>query len=93
MARLPSLSAASAAIAIAVVGGLAPITVATTAQAADTPRTVTLVGSLQSEAGCPADWAPDCAATELTREGDTTAYSKDLKVPAGTYELKVTTTS
>jgi len=93
MARLPSLSAASAAIAIAVVGGLAPITVATTAQAADTPRTVTLVGSLQSEAGCQADWAPDCAATELTREGDTTAYSKDLKVPAGTYELKVTTTS
>jgi hypothetical protein len=55
MARLLSLSAASAAIAIAVVGGLAPITVATTAQAADTPRTVTLVGSLQSEAGCSAD--------------------------------------
>jgi len=25
----------------------------------------------------------------LTREGDSTAYSKELDVPAGTYELKV----
>ena len=31
------------------------------------PETVTLVGSLQSELGCEADWAPGCAATGLTR--------------------------
>jgi pullulanase-type alpha-1,6-glucosidase len=60
-----------------------------TAQAAVAPRTATLVGSLQSEVGCPGDWAPDCAASELTREGDSTAYSKELEVPAGTYEFKV----
>ncbi|HEY5178307.1 MAG TPA: pullulanase-type alpha-1,6-glucosidase, partial [Dermatophilaceae bacterium] len=48
-----------------------------------------LVGSLQNEVGCPGDWAPDCAATELTRQGDSTAYSRELDVPAGTYELKL----
>ncbi|HYO17250.1 MAG TPA: alpha-amylase family glycosyl hydrolase, partial [Dermatophilaceae bacterium] len=89
MARRLSFSAAATAMAIAVVGGLAPITVATTAAAAEPPRTATIVGSLQSEAGCAADWAPECAATELTREGDSTAYSKELSVPAGTYEFKV----
>jgi pullulanase-type alpha-1,6-glucosidase len=89
MARLPSLSAAVTSMAIAVVGGLVPITVAATAQAAEAPRTATVVGTLQSEAGCAGDWAPDCAATELTRVGDTTEYSRELEVPAGTYELKV----
>ena len=88
MARRLSLCAA-AAMAIAVVGGLAPIAVATTAAAAAAPRTATVVGSLQSEAGCPGDWDPGCAATELIREGDSTAYSKALDVPAGSYELKV----
>ena len=29
------------------------------------PGTVTLVGSLQAELGCPSDWQPDCAATRL----------------------------
>jgi glycosidase len=89
MARSPSLYAAASAMAIAVVGGLVPITAASTSQAADAPRTVTVVGSLQSEAGCPGDWAPGCDATELVREGDSTAYSKELDVPPGTYELKV----
>ena len=89
MARLSSFSAAVSAIAISVLGGLAPVTTAGTAQAADAPRTATLVGSLQNEVGCPGDWAPDCAATELTRQGDSTAYSRELDVPAGTYELKL----
>ncbi|HZY00930.1 MAG TPA: hypothetical protein VFE92_15790 [Dermatophilaceae bacterium] len=78
MARPPSLSAASAALVIAVVGGLVPLSLGATAQAAAAPRTATLVGSLQSEVGCAGDWAPDCAASELTREGDSTAYSKEL---------------
>ena len=89
VARLSSFSAAVSAIAISVVGGLVPVTLATTAQAADAPRTATLVGSLQSEVGCAGDWAPDCAASELTREGDSTAYSSELDLPPGTYELKV----
>ena len=89
MARLSSISAAVLAIALSVVGVLAPVTVASTAQAADSPRTATLVGSLQNEVGCPGDWAPDCAVTELTRDGDSTTYSKELDVPAGTYEFKV----
>src|SRR5674476_1269033 len=89
VARLSSFSAAVSAIAISVLGGLAPVITAGTAQAADAPRTATLVGSLQNEVGCPGDWAPDCAATELTRQGDSTAYSRELDVPAGTYELKL----
>ena len=89
MARPSSFAAAVAATAIAVVGALVPVTLALTAQAAGAPRTATLVGSLQSEVGCPADWAPDCAVTELTRDGDSTTYSKELDVPAGTYEFKV----
>ncbi|MEO8555713.1 MAG: alpha-amylase family glycosyl hydrolase, partial [Actinomycetota bacterium] len=89
MARLSSFSAALSAIAISVVGGLVPVTLATSARAADAPRVVTLVGSLQSGVGCPGDWQPDCAASELTREGDTTAYSRELDVPAGRFELKV----
>ena len=50
---------------------------------------VTLVGSLQEELGCPGDWQPDCAATHLDRVGATTAYAKTFDVPAGSYELKV----
>jgi len=89
VARLSSFSAAVSALAISVVGGLVPVTLATTAQAADVPRTATIVGSLQSEVGCAGDWKPECTATQLTREGDSTAYSRDLDVPAGTYEIKV----
>ena len=46
-------------------------------------RTATVVGSLQ-DVGCPGDWQPDCAATRLTRDGDSTAYRKVFDVPAGT---------
>lgn len=34
------------------------------------PVTVTLVGNLQSELGCPGDWQPGCAATNLTEQGN-----------------------
>ena len=52
-------------------------------------RTVTLVGSLQSELGCEADWTPGCTATDLTQVGASTTYAKTVTVPAGTYEYKV----
>jgi len=65
--------------------GLA-VPLATPARAAETA--VALVGSLQSELGCPGDWQPDCAATELSPAGDGT-WSAEFEVPAGTWEYKV----
>ena len=57
--------AALTALAVAGVGLVAAV--GPPAAAAD--RTVALVGSLQSELGCPGDWQPDCAATELAPTG------------------------
>ncbi|MDN5766431.1 MAG: pullulanase-type alpha-1,6-glucosidase [Humibacillus sp.] len=57
--------------------------------AADTPRTATIAGSLQSELGCAGDWQPDCAATDLALKPGTTSYATMFTVPAGSYEFKV----
>ncbi|MET4226044.1 pullulanase-type alpha-1,6-glucosidase [Oerskovia enterophila] len=59
------------------------------ATATDAARTFALVGSLQDEAGCAADWDPACTATELAPTGTEGVYSADFTVPAGTYEYKV----
>jgi len=67
---------------------LAPVLGASLPASAET-SSVALVGSLQDEVGCPADWQPDCAASELTRVGDTTAYRKTFSLPAGSYEYKI----
>ncbi len=48
-----------------------------TARAATT--SVTLVGSLQSELGCPADWAPACADTHLVPAGHRRHLGGDLR--------------
>lgn len=69
---------------------------ATTSQAASAAiganaaedRTAALVGSLQDELGCAADWDPACAATELVAQGDGT-FVAEFELPAGTYEYKV----
>ena len=55
------------AIGLVVLGLLAVLLPAQRAAADHTPipSTVTLVGSLQSELGCPGDWQPECAATHL----------------------------
>lgn len=54
------------------------------------PAVVALVGSLQSELGCPGDWQPECAATRLLPvEGSSTLYRATFDVPAGTYAMKV----
>jgi pullulanase-type alpha-1,6-glucosidase len=68
-------------VAFALLLGAAP------AQAQD--RVVTLVGSLQSELGCPGDWQPECPATELTRIGGGPLYRGTFTVPAGAYDYKV----
>ncbi len=60
-----------------------------TASAADeTPYT--LVGDLQSEIGCPADWEPTCTAGDLTPvEGRPGHYATTVTLPRGSYEFKV----
>ncbi|MFC7489713.1 MULTISPECIES: alpha-amylase family glycosyl hydrolase [unclassified Knoellia] len=67
---------------------LTPLVGAALPAAAET-TSVALAGSLQTELGCSADWQPDCSASELTRVGDTTAYSKTFTLPAGNYAFKV----
>jgi hypothetical protein len=54
-------------------------------------KSVTIAGSLQSEAGCPADWDPACAATHLTFEptDPTGTWRRTFRIPEGSYEYKV----
>jgi pullulanase-type alpha-1,6-glucosidase len=54
------------------------------------PGTVALVGSLQSELGCPGDWQPECPATRLQPvAGADGLYRGTFDVPAGDHEYKV----
>ncbi|HEY3436386.1 MAG TPA: alpha-amylase family glycosyl hydrolase, partial [Actinotalea sp.] len=50
---------------------------------------VALVGDLQSELGCPGDWQPDCATTELAPTGTAGQFAADFTIPAGTWQYKV----
>ncbi len=52
------------------------------------PSSVTLVGSLQSEAGCGGDWDPSCAATFLALEPGDAVWQGSFTLPAGGYEYK-----
>ncbi|WP_299519648.1 pullulanase-type alpha-1,6-glucosidase [uncultured Serinicoccus sp.] len=53
-------------------------------------RTVTLVGDLQDELGCGADWEPSCEATRLTAvDGSPEVYRSTFEVPAGRWEYKI----
>ncbi len=54
------------------------------------PGTVALVGSLQSELGCPGDWQPECAGTRLAPvAGAPGVFRATFDVPAGPFEYKV----
>lgn len=83
-ARVRRVIASLAAAALIVTGGALA---AAPAVAAD--RTFALVGSLQSELGCPGDWQPDCGATELAATDTAGVYAAEFEVPAGSYEYKV----
>jgi pullulanase-type alpha-1,6-glucosidase len=90
--RSPRLRRVVPVVAALVVALLGPLPGSTpTARAADTPipASVTLVGSLQSELGCADDWQPACAATHLTRVGDTAVFTGRFQVPKGAWEFKV----
>ncbi|MFI2488199.1 pullulanase-type alpha-1,6-glucosidase [Promicromonospora kroppenstedtii] len=84
-ARPRSVQVGAAALAAALVA-TAGLAVSQPAAAQD--RTAALVGSLQDELGCAADWDPACADTELVAQGDGT-FVAEFELPAGTYEYKV----
>ncbi|WP_231938480.1 pullulanase-type alpha-1,6-glucosidase [Arthrobacter sp. B6] len=70
-----------------VLGGLAGPALADHTPA---PTSVTVVGSLQSELGCPGDWQPECGATTLQPvAGSPGLYQGTFHVPAGGYEFKI----
>jgi len=52
------------------------------------PSSVTVVGSLQSELGCPGDWQPDCSVTHLGFDVDDTVWQGVFNIPAGNWEYK-----
>ena len=52
------------------------------------PTSVTIAGSLQSEAGCPGDWDPACAATHLAYDAGDDVWQGTFSLPAGSYEYK-----
>jgi len=52
------------------------------------PLSVTVAGSLQSEAGCTGDWDPACAATHLAYDATDDVWQGTFSLPAGSYEYK-----
>jgi pullulanase-type alpha-1,6-glucosidase len=65
---------------------LAPLLLA--AFAARAQSSVGIPGSYQSEVGCPNDWAPECALTQLEAVGGD-VWRRELAIPAGSFEYKV----
>src|SRR6186997_3340010 len=79
-------------VAVAITAVVAALLPAQRAAADHTPlpNTVTLVGSLQSELGCPGDWQPECPQTRLQPvAGSPGLFRATFDVPAGAYEYKV----
>ncbi len=52
------------------------------------PANVSIPGSLQSELGCPGDWQPECANTQLAYDGSDDVWQAVFSVPAGGWEYK-----
>ena len=75
----------AALIAVVVIAGLLP---AANASATPDPLSVTVAGSLQSEAGCAGDWDPACAATHLVYDSADDVWQGTFSLPAGSYEYK-----
>jgi glycosidase len=56
----------------------------------NSPTSVTIAGSLQSEAGCAGDWDPACATTHLTYDAGDDVWQNTWTLPTGNYEYKAT---
>lgn len=52
------------------------------------PNTVTVAGTFQTELGCPEDWMPACADTQLTYDEPADLWSATFNLPAGEHEYK-----
>ncbi len=73
-------------------GGQAPVTAGPAVgdtPPADGPQNVSIPGTLQSKVGCPGDWAPDCADTQLAYNANSDVWMGTFALPAGDYEYKV----
>nr|MCU0482245.1 hypothetical protein [Anaerolineae bacterium] len=53
------------------------------------PEMVVIPGTIQSVAGCEADWQPDGACTALTYDPTQDIWAGTFTIPAGEYEYKV----
>lgn len=60
------------------------------AQGADTPAptAVSIPGTLQSQIGCPGDWQPECAASQLRYDSTDDKWAGSFFIPAGNWEYK-----
>ncbi len=57
--------------------------------ASQQPGAVAIAGSLNTELGCPEDWAPACSQAQLTLDPATMVWKLAVeKLPAGTYKFK-----
>src|SRR5688500_1753893 len=65
-------------------GAVVPVLASHTAA----PASVTIAGSLQSEAGCSGDWEPGCATTHLGFDANDQVWQGVFALPAGSYEYK-----
>ena len=74
----------TALVAVVLVASLLPVAAATAAD----PLSVTVAGSLQTEAGCAADWEPACAATHLAYDANDDVWQGTFSLPAASYEYK-----
>ena len=84
------MRSALAGLAVAAVGATALTGVPAAADHTPPPESVTLVGSLQAELGCPGDWQPACDRTDLEPvAGRPGIYRGTFAVPADPFEYKV----
>jgi pullulanase-type alpha-1,6-glucosidase len=52
------------------------------------PASVAIPGSFQEELGCPGDWQPDCAVTDLAFDAEDRVWQGTFDIPAGSWEYK-----
>jgi pullulanase-type alpha-1,6-glucosidase len=76
--------------ALVVIAGVLALAAPVRADHTPAPGVVALVGSLQSELGCPGDWQPECVQTRLQPvAGSAGLFRGTFDVPAGAFEYKV----
>ena len=84
--ELATIRKVCVALALAAVGLVLPSAAA--ASHTPNPTSVTIAGSLQSEAGCPGDWDPACATTHLIYDAADDVWQGTFSLPAASYDYK-----